>query len=347
MSPCSHQRMRRGVTVISNRMKYQSENHRIAGLLVYIAPAGWRQYTRMTSFSKPPIEVLISSGATASPCTKTAGGSTSPLPVESEKSSETRGLRRMLRALSGRPIEVVVMNWPVEARKNGSIGQVIGVLSAARVENAQVRHSQKTAPPSAGIGRAISPPVVSLFRQCLAGKPAASPRKGGLTLRRDGGLPPRRNPEYGSGSGHAGQATGQIRPRRPGRGDQRRALRGLDHFGGIQQILAWQQLAPDTPSPPPSWLALWERRRAYPGPPPGQPDRLALLRLRSAVALGGGCSAVRPTWPAHRPWLLAGYRRDGLAPELVAVAILARKRRLFAPSLPDGRAAVTPLVAGW
>src|ERR1700736_6387098 len=113
----------------------------------------------MTSFSKPPIEVLTSSGATASPCTSTAGGSKSPLPVGSEKSIETRGLRRILNALSGRPIEVVVMNWPVDGRKNGSIGQVIGVPSAARVENSQVRNSRKTASTSAGIGRAISPPA--------------------------------------------------------------------------------------------------------------------------------------------------------------------------------------------
>jgi hypothetical protein len=47
----------------------------------------------------------------------------------------------MLMALSGSPIEVVVMNWPVEARKNGNIDQVIGVPSAASVESSQVRKS--------------------------------------------------------------------------------------------------------------------------------------------------------------------------------------------------------------
>src|SRR5438309_700609 len=90
----------------------------------------------MASFSKPPIDVLTSSGAIASPCTRTAGGSNSPLPVGSEKSRETRGLRRMLNALSGSPIEVVVMNWPVSARQNGSIGVVCPVndWSGDRVE---------------------------------------------------------------------------------------------------------------------------------------------------------------------------------------------------------------------
>src|ERR1700738_1509713 len=140
----------------------------------------------MTSFSKPPIEVWTSAGSTASPCTSTAGGSKSPLPVGSEKSIETRGLRRILNALSGRPIEVVVMNWPVDGRKNGSIGQVIGVPSAARVENSQVRNSRKTASTSAGIGRVISPPAASLLPGLVAGNPAASPRKGGLPLRPDG-----------------------------------------------------------------------------------------------------------------------------------------------------------------
>src|ERR1700736_1986561 len=140
----------------------------------------------MTSFSKPPIEVLTKSGATASPCTSTAGGSKSPLPVGSEKSIETRGLRRILNALSGRPIDVVVMNWPVDGRKNGSIGHVIGVPSAARVENSQVRNSRKTASTSAGTGRVISPPAVRLFQQRSAGNPAASPRTGWLTVRPDG-----------------------------------------------------------------------------------------------------------------------------------------------------------------
>src|ERR1700736_1875785 len=133
----------------------------------------------MTSFSKPPIEVLTKSGATAPPCTSTAGGSKSPLPVGAEKSIETRGLRRILNASSGRPIDVVVMNRPVDGRKNGSIGHVIGVPSAARVENSQVRDSRKTAASSAGIGRVISPPAASLLPPLLAGNPAASPRKGG------------------------------------------------------------------------------------------------------------------------------------------------------------------------
>jgi hypothetical protein len=61
----------------------------------------------------------------------------------------------MLKALSGKPIDVVVMNCPVSARQKGSIGQVIGVPSAARVENSQVRNSRKTASTSAGIGRFI------------------------------------------------------------------------------------------------------------------------------------------------------------------------------------------------
>src|ERR1700730_9408172 len=140
----------------------------------------------MTSFSKPPIEVFTTSGATASPCTRTAGGSKSPLPVGSEKSSETRALRRILNALSGRPIEVVVMNWPVYARKNGSIGQEIGVRAGARGGNDQVRNSQSPAATSAGIVRVISPPAASLLPRRLARTHAASPRKGGLTLRPDG-----------------------------------------------------------------------------------------------------------------------------------------------------------------
>jgi hypothetical protein len=93
-------------------------------------------------------------GNRVDPWTRTAAGSNSPLSVGSEKSRDTRGMRRMLNALSGRPIEVVVMKWPVAARKNGSIGQVIGVPSAARVENSQVRNSRNTASTSAGIGRA-------------------------------------------------------------------------------------------------------------------------------------------------------------------------------------------------
>src|ERR1700730_15392196 len=125
----------------------------------------------MISSRKPPIDVLTSSGAIASPCTRTDGGSNSPLPVGSEKSNETRGLRRILNALSGRPIEVVGLNWPVDARKNGSIGQVIGVPSAARVENSQVRNSRKTASTSAGIGRAISSPDASLLPGLLRGNP--------------------------------------------------------------------------------------------------------------------------------------------------------------------------------
>src|ERR1700694_5110452 len=48
-----------------------------------------------------------------------------------------------------------------------------------------------------------SPPAASLLPRLLAGNPAASPRQGWLTLRPGGGLPPRRSPEYGSGSRRA------------------------------------------------------------------------------------------------------------------------------------------------
>src|SRR5262245_60952563 len=86
----------------------------------------------------------------ASPCTSTAGGSTSPHAVGSEQSSETRGVRRLLSAFCASALEVVTTKRPCSASKNGSVGQVIGVPSFARVLNSQVRTAWKTAMTSAG-----------------------------------------------------------------------------------------------------------------------------------------------------------------------------------------------------
>jgi hypothetical protein len=92
-------------------------------------PAGWRRRTCRSSSSKPRSEVSTSSGETASTCTSTAGGFVRPLAVGSENSSETRGLRRTLKALCGSPIEVVIRKRPSSGYQKGRVGQVIGVPS--------------------------------------------------------------------------------------------------------------------------------------------------------------------------------------------------------------------------
>jgi hypothetical protein len=81
---------------ISSRIRYQSDSRRASGLAEYLAETGWRTIIRRPSSSSSSLRVKIWSGQVPSPWTSTAGGATRPLPVGSEYSIATRGVRRTL-----------------------------------------------------------------------------------------------------------------------------------------------------------------------------------------------------------------------------------------------------------
>ena len=69
---------------------------------------------------------------------RTAPGSATPLPVGSENSMLTFGLRRMLKAFCGIPMLVVVKNLP-SASNLGDTGHVTGEPSRDSVVNSHVK----------------------------------------------------------------------------------------------------------------------------------------------------------------------------------------------------------------
>src|SRR5919112_1655846 len=117
---------------------------RVRKLEPYTLPPGWILQILFQYSLRSLGLVWITSGTTASPCTSTAGGSSSPLAVGSENSSETLPSRRTLKALFGRPMDVVSTNCCSSGCHSVMRGQVIGVPSRASVENSQVRNSLKT-----------------------------------------------------------------------------------------------------------------------------------------------------------------------------------------------------------
>src|SRR5215216_7788962 len=120
------------------------------GLLPYAREAGCRREALRNSSSKPATEVSISSGASASPCTSTAGGFSMPLAVGLENSSETRGLRRTLSAFWARAMDVVIVKRFSSEYQKGNVGHVIGVPSLASVDISHVLNSSKTSSTSGG-----------------------------------------------------------------------------------------------------------------------------------------------------------------------------------------------------
>ncbi len=61
------------------------------------------------------------------------GGSTSPLPVGSEKCSETCGSRRMLKAFAAKETDVVTVNDSEPRSRTATTGHATGVPSRAMV----------------------------------------------------------------------------------------------------------------------------------------------------------------------------------------------------------------------
>src|SRR5919107_778956 len=120
------------------------------GLLPDAKEAGCRREALRNSSSKPATEVSISSGATASPCTITAGGFSRPLAVGLENSSETRGLRRTLSAFWAKPMDAVTVKRFSSEYQKGNVGHVIGVPSLASVDSSHVLNSSKTSSTSGG-----------------------------------------------------------------------------------------------------------------------------------------------------------------------------------------------------
>ncbi len=82
--------------------------------------------------------VTISSGHSAVPLMSTCGVPVSPLPVGSENSSATRGLRLTLNAFCGSPIDVAMVSVP-SGLLTLIVGQAMGAPDFEIVRNPQVR----------------------------------------------------------------------------------------------------------------------------------------------------------------------------------------------------------------
>jgi hypothetical protein len=84
------------------------------------------------------MSVTMRSSQTARPCTSTAPGFFTPLPVGSENDRLTCGFRRMLNAFCGSPMDVVRRKRPSGSQRAQS-GHVLGAPSLAKVVNSHVR----------------------------------------------------------------------------------------------------------------------------------------------------------------------------------------------------------------